>query len=101
MRYGETIVFVWRKEGGRYDPVAGDYTKPTEIRTTKQANISAMTAQRQQVAYGDVKNTRFTIRLQREYKAPFSHIEYEGDKYTIDADRTPRNSTVLTVIRNG
>ena len=101
MRYGETIVFVEEKGGGKYDPVSGDYTKPIETHTIKQANISAMTAQRQQVIYGDVKNTRFIVRLQREYTSPFSHIEYKGEKYFLDTDRTPRNSTVLTVIRNG
>lgn len=101
MRYDKTIVFVAQTEKGKYDPVTGDYTKPTETRTAKQANISVMTASRQQVTYGDVKNTRFTIRLQREYTAPFTHIEYKGEKYILDADRTPRNSSVLTVIRNG
>lgn len=100
MRYGETVTFVKVIEGGKYDPVAGDYSKPTEVRTVKQANVSAMTAQRQQVTYGDVRNTRFTIRLQREYTAPFSHIEYKGQKYILDTDKTPRNSSVLTVIRN-
>lgn len=100
MRYDKTVVFVAQSDK-KYDPMSGDYSKSIEVRTTKQANISAMTAQRQQVTYGDVKNTRFIIRLQREYTKPYSYIEYKGEKYILDIDATPRNSSVLTVIKNG
>lgn len=99
MRYDKKVTFVDSNEN-EYDPKVGDFVEPNEDSASIYANVSSMASSRQQATYGDVKNTRYVIRLLRPINFKFSYIVIDDERYYLDANAT-FNKATLTVVKNG
>lgn len=100
MRYDRPLFFV-KTEEKRYDPDSGVWSEGRNIRTKRYANVTHMSAERQQVIYGDVRSDRYIVRLQRAYTKAYDYIEIDGKAYTVDTERCPGSKQSLVVIENG
>lgn len=100
MRYNTPVFFV-KEESKRYDPDAGEWLGGSIDRRKKYANVTHMGAERQQVAFGDVRADRFIVRLQRAYTKAYDCIEFDGKRYSVDVERCPSDKRSLVVAENG
>lgn len=100
MRYATPLFFV-KKGQKKYDPDSGTWTEGAPVRTKKYANVTHMSAERQQAVFGDVCADRFIARLQRAYTKDYDCIEINGERYTVDTKRTPGDRQSLVVMKNG
>lgn len=100
MRY-DTPVFFMCNEKKEYDPDAGEWKTGEAERAKRWANVTHMSAERQQKLFGDVRSDRYIIRLQRPFKDAYDSIEINGKEYTVDTDRYPLKSQSLVVEGNG
>lgn len=99
MRYNNPIYFV--KQGKKeYDPDTGEWIQGEVVKVKRFANVTHMSAERQQAIFGDVKANRFILRLQRPYKAAYDFIELDGKRCTVDTERCPSDKQSLVVIEN-
>ena len=100
MRYDKPLYFV-SNVGKHYDAELGEWVHGETSRVKKFANITAMSANRQQVIFGDVSNKRLVVRLQRIYRKPYDLLEIDGKSYQVDNDRITSDSLSLVVVANG
>lgn len=101
MRYSTPVFFVESGKNKQYDPDSGTWVKGNDIRTKKYANVTHMEAERQQVAFGDVRSDRYVVRLQRPYKRDYDYIEIGGKRYAVDIERCPGDKRSMVVVENG
>lgn len=100
MRYGTPLFFV-KNTDKHYDPDAGEWIQGERIKTKRRANVTHMSAERQQAVFGDVRPDRFVVRLQRVYTEDYDFIEMDGKTYTVDTERCPSNKQSLVVSEDG
>lgn len=100
MRYNTPLFFVCagKKE---YDPDAGEWKAEAESRVKRWANVTHMSAERQQAVFGDIRSDRYVIRLRRPFKGTFDAIEIDGVRYLADTERYPSDRQSLVVVKNG
>ena len=98
MRYGTPVVFV-RENEKHYDPDSGEWTKSETVRVKKYANVTHMSAERQQAVFGDVRSNRFIVRLQRAYRPSYDYVELNGKRCTVESERCPSDKQSLVVIQ--
>ena len=100
MRYDTPIQFV--SDGSKvYDPDTGTWNQSGTIRVKRMANVTHTSAQRQQAVFGDVKATRYTVRLQRPYTAKYTFIQIGTNKYYPEMERLPADTESITVVKHG
>lgn len=100
MRYNKPFYFV-SNVGKHYDAELGEWVHGETSRVKKFADITAMSATRQQVIFGDVSNKRLVVRLQRVYREPYDLLEIGGKSYQVDNEHVTSDSLSLVVIANG
>lgn len=100
MRYDKPIFFV-DEMPKVYDPDLGNWSKAEQTKTKVWANVTHMSAERQQKIFGDVCSERFVLRLQRPYLSSYKYIEMNGKCYYVDTERCPGDKESLVVIENG
>ena len=100
MRYDTPVFFVCAGEK-EYDPDAGEWLEASESRTKRWANVTHMSAERQQAVFGDIRSDRYIIRLRRPFKGVFDAVEMNGIRYIADTERYPSDKQSLVVVRNG
>ena len=100
MRYNKPFYFV-SNVGKHYDAELGEWVHGETSRVKKFADITAMSANRQQVIFGDVSNKRLIVRLQRVYRKPYDLLEIDGKSYQVDNEHVTSDSLSLVVIANG
>ena len=100
MRYDKPIYFVSNVDK-HYDAELGEWVQGQTSRVKKFANVTAMSANRQQVIFGDVSNKRLVVRLQRVYSEPYDLLEIDGKSYQVDNEHVTSDSLSLVVIANG
>lgn len=100
MRYDKPIYFVSNVDK-HYDAELGEWVQGQTSRVKKFANVTAMSANRQQVIFGDVSNKRLVVRLQRVYREPYDLLEIDGKSYQVDNEHVTSDSLSLVVIANG
>lgn len=100
MRYDKPIYFVSNVDK-HYDAELGEWVQGQTSRVKKFANVTAMSANRQQVIFGDVSNKRIVVRLQRVYREPYDLLEIDGKSYQVDNEHVTSDSLSLVVIANG
>ena len=100
MRYDKPIYFVSNVDK-HYDAELGEWVHGQTSRVKKFANITAMSANRQQVIFGDVSNKRLIVRLQRVYSEPYDLLEIDGKSYQVDIEHVTSDSLSLVVVANG
>lgn len=100
MRYDKPLYFV-SNVGKHYDAELGEWVHGETSRIKKFANITAMSANRQQVIFGDVSNKRLVVRLQRVYREPYYLLEIDGKSYQVDNEHVTSDSLSLVVVANG
>ena len=98
MRYGTPVIFVKENEK-HYDPDSGEIKSET-VRVKKYANVTHMSAERQQAVFGDVRSNRLIVRLQRAYRSAYDYVELNGKRCTVDTERCPSDKQSLVVIQN-
>ena len=99
MRYDKSIYFVSNVDK-HYDAELGEWVHGQTSRVKKFANVTAMSANRQQVIFGDVSNKRLIVRLQRVYSEPYDLLEIDGKSYQVDNEHVTSDSLSLVVIAN-
>ena len=100
MRYDKPFYFVSNVDK-HYDAELGEWVHGQNYRVKKFANITAMSANRQQVIFGDVSNKRLIVRLQRVYREPYDLLEIDGKSYQVDTEHVTSDSLSLVVVANG
>ena len=100
MRYNKPFYFV-SNVGKHYDAELGEWVHGETSRVKKFADITAMSANRQQVIFGDVSNKRLIVRLQRVYRKPYDLLEIDGKSYQVDNEHVTSDSLSLVVVANG
>ena len=65
------------------------------------ANVTHMSAERQQTVFGDIRSDRYVIRLRRPFKGAFDTVEIDGVRYLADTERYPSDRQSLVVVKNG
>lgn len=100
MRYNKPFYFV-SNVGKHYDAELGEWVHGETSRVKKFADITAMSANRQQVIFGDVSNKRLIVRLQRIYRKPYDLLEIDGKSYQVDNEHVTSDSLSLVVVANG
>lgn len=100
MRYDAPVFFVCAGEK-EYDPDAGEWKAEAESRTKRWANVTHMSAERQQAVFGDIRSDRYIIRLRRPFKASFDAVEIDGVRYLADTERYPSDRQSLVVMKSG
>ena len=100
MRYNKPFYFV-SNVGKHYDAELGEWVHGETSRVKKFADITAMSANRQQVIFGDVSNKRLIVRLQRVYREPYDLLEIDGKSYQVDNEHVTSDSLSLMVVANG
>ena len=100
MRYNKPFYFV-SNVGKHYDAELGEWVHGETSRVKKFADITAMSANRQQVIFGDVSNKRLIVRLQRVYRKPYDLLEIDGKSYQVDNEHVTSDSLSLMVVANG
>ena len=100
MRYDKPLYFVSNIDK-HYDAELGEWVQGQTSRVKKFANITAMSANRQQVIFGDVSNKRLIVRLQRVYNEPYDLLEIDGKSYQVDTEHVTSDSLSLVVVANG
>ena len=100
MRYDKPIYFVSNIDK-HYDAELGEWAQGQTSRVKKFANITAMSANRQQVIFGDVSNKRLVVRLQRVYSELYDLLEIDGKSYQADNEHVTSDSLSLVVVANG
>lgn len=100
MRYDKPLYFV-SNVGKHYDAELGEWVHGETSRIKKFANITAMSANRQQVIFGDVSNKRLVVRLQRVYREPYYLLEIDGKSYQVDNEHVTSDSLSLVAVANG
>lgn len=91
MRY-DTKVYFQRRVPGAYvsDPDAegfGDYGEDTVTETLRYASVASMTAKKQQILFGAVREDAVEAHLQNRYEDPFDAVRIGSYVYT-EASRT-------------
>lgn len=100
MRYGTPVFFV--KETARYyNPDTSEWVQGESSKVKRWANVTHMSAERQQRTFGDVRSNRFVVRLRRAFTDDYDFIEISGKTYTVDTERCPSDKQSLVVIENG
>lgn len=99
MRYNKPFYFV-SDVGKHYDAELGEWVHGETSRVKKFADITAMSANRQQVIFGDVSNKRLVVRLQRVYRKPYDLLEIDGKSYQVDNEHVTSDSLSLVVVAN-
>ena len=100
MRYNKPFYFV-SNVGKHYDAELGEWVHGETSRVKKFADITAMSATRQQVVFGDVSNKRLVVRLQRVYREPYDLLEIDGKSYQVNNEHVTSDSLSFVVIANG
>ena len=100
MRYDKPFYFVSNVDK-HYDAELGEWVQGQTSRVKKYGNVTAMSANRQQVIFGDVSNKRLIVRLQRVYREPYDLLEIDGKSYQVDAEHVTSDSLSLVVVANG
>ncbi|MDD3230028.1 MAG: hypothetical protein PHY23_10835 [Oscillospiraceae bacterium] len=100
MRY-DTPVFFVSDSDRRYDPDSGAWSGDVPGEVKRWANVSHVSAERQQVVFGDVRGDRFVVRLQRPYTAGFSSVRIGSDLFYPERVRLPVDAMCITVVSNG
>ena len=82
MRYNTPLFFVCagKKE---YDPDASEWKAEAESRVKRWANVTHMSAERQQAVFGDIRSDRYVIRLRRPFKGTFDAVEAADEHWDI------------------
>ena len=100
MRYDKPLYFVSNVDK-HYDAELGEWVQGQTSRVKKYGNITAMSANRQQVIFGDVSNKRLVVRLQRVYREPYDLLEIDGKSYQVDNEHVTSDTLSLVVVANG
>lgn len=100
MRYNTPLFFVCAGKQ-EYDPDAGEWKAEAESRVKRWANVTHMSAERQQTVFGNIRSGRYVIRLRRPFKGTFDAIEIDGVRYLADTERYPSGRQSLVVVKNG
>lgn len=97
MRYAQEVYFVNAHRS--YDPDEGEWTsESTSVK--KYANVTHMSTETQRAVFGDVLNSRLTVRLQNRYTASFDYLLIDGVKYKPETKRFPTDSCSFVVIKD-
>ncbi len=96
MRF-DTPVFFQQITPGPYDYTTGNYGPDTVIEDKRMADITNTGAETLQIAYGELRQGSFTVRIQGHYTEPFSRIRIGEKVYRVDMRRTLRGKESFVV----
>lgn len=99
MRY-DTKIYFQRRVPGAYvsDPDAegfGDYGEDTIIEDMRMASVTGMSAKRQQILFGGIREDAVSVHLQNRYGEPFDSVRIGGWIYTESSRADLRTKEIL------
>lgn len=96
MRF-DTPAYFQRVIPGGYNPSTGDYDPDTIIEDKRYTSVTDAGADTLRLFYGAIKQGSLVVRLQSQYKKPFSRIRIGNQLYEVDFARPLQNTQVFVI----
>ena len=95
MRYDGRVTFT-KMQNRKYNPETGavEFTS-IDVIATLPADINYLGLENQQAIFGNVRDDRLIVRLQRPFVGSFTHAEVNGIDYTVYVSAKHRRNTVF------
>lgn len=98
MQYRDKVTFVHKVEGaGVYDPDIGGETQAEPDKQVRLAHVVTPSDSKSVMVYGDLKAKYIIVHLKQPYYADFDYIEFKGNKFYLETDKSVNSRQILTL----